>query len=424
MKKALAILAIVTFMFAGAVSASYTDYLAASINGTIPVQLLPGSDQIISIYPQKVVNFAGLAVAEVTSGFTVWGYTILDIGSGVLGISGSPYSTGTIFEGVSTNGDMVSNMVGVQYGTDLGGGTIVGGSLLIGMDSWTNTDPDAGEKDDSSTGEGFAKLAVGATIDVGQPLDLALSLAMPFGSDRSPSWNGSDQLTGDNGNSQAGYDVMLGAATTLSGFLVDLNVSLTSFDYTTKTWTDANADGTPETHTNQHQVDSDMDVNVLVGKELKPTDSISVMIGSGVLVGIAANQRTYTVDEIAGTTTYSTLAKNSDMDINVPFWVSIRGKLNETWSAVASAGKTVLHMDMDSDQDTTNDGETVTNEGPNDSGWDIDNSFNATVGITGVFGDVQLDLLLNPAILIQGPSLISGLPAGLASQIAIVWNFM
>ncbi len=421
MKKFLAVMAIVMFVFAGTASATYTNLMS---KGGMPVELTD-LDLIMMTYPSQINNFNNLAVVEY--GFGLWGYMTIDAGPGVLGLMASE-SPG--IEGVDPNVsyDSPNNILNISYGMDLGDGLLAGIALTYGSESDSFEDVDGEDTLDytnTSDNESLLGVDLGVTADVGMPLDVALSFAMPSQYDESITYNSDDEKIDEDVTSASGMDLGLSARTMIDSWILNLGFTMSSIKVEQTTWTDANEDGDAEdagdTNTIQTNEDSDMDVNLLVGYNVAASDTMKFTIGSGLQYASDVSYTQITEDKIADTKVYNNSNDDSMTDISIPLYISVDCNINDTYSFTGGVSKRIMLMENDTENTVDADNE-VTDE-DSDTGLDMESGLNGALGVTGQYGDVKVQWLLNIGMLLNGPYLISGIPSNLSSNIALVYEW-
>jgi hypothetical protein len=172
--------------------------------------------------------------------------------------------------------------------------------------------------------------------------------------------------------------------------------------------------------------DSKLEITALIGKEVKATDSLTVNAGIGLNVVMDGEYTDLYTDNVDDTNNdnnnYADLA--TDLWVNVPLYVAVEGKLTENWTIRGGMEVAILNLHNNTEIDEADwDDAEVTDE-------DVDNQTSTTqgvtgyaVGVTGVFGDLTLDLKVEPMLILDGPNFISGQTNNWSSQVALSYNF-
>ncbi|MCX8094371.1 MAG: hypothetical protein N3E50_09445 [Candidatus Goldbacteria bacterium] len=419
MKKVFAFLLVVMFMVGSLLHASYTEN-----NSTLLSPILLENDIITQTYPQKLVNFTNLAVYERTA-TSSWGYLNLDIGAGILGISGGPVPNISNLTVTNFGQTLPSNIIGVMYSTKLDS-LDIGANVVYGMDKDYEVEKKDGGTDDKDVltdlMESYAKIVLGASLKGDLALDLGLSVALPGYSSNPKNYNAAGNLTDDNYTKLGGLLLGVNVGTKLSEIILDLGIEFGSLKAERQTWTDVDGNGTPEVNILQTSEDSNIALNLLAGKKTKVTETFEVIIGSGLSVNLASPTKDVTENKISGTKTYNT-NRDSSTTITIPLNLAVLCKINETWSWMAGLSKNFLIMTNTNYKTVSATDETVTDES-NRSQFDIDETLSTAMGITGTFGDVKIQGTINSSILTNGPYFISGaITPNLISMLALVYDW-
>jgi hypothetical protein len=166
-------------------------------------------------------------------------------------------------------------------------------------------------------------------------------------------------------------------------------------------------------------------VNALIGKDIKATDSLTVKIASGASFYMDQSPKTVTKNNMpAGTTAYDVGTKWSELQVNIPLNVAVEGKLNDTWGVNAGVSATLVTL---RGRNTKNNAVAATEDWKDyfSQGWvSLNPALSYQIGVTGKIGDLTLDCWINPAILLNGPNFISGVNSGnLNTGVALGYNW-
>jgi hypothetical protein len=420
MKKIFAIAAILTLLSIPAF-ASYTEILSMA---GIPVQL-SGTDQITQIYPQLISDFKNTAVVEY--GVGTWAYTYLGTSLGTIGLAVGPNpgianvnapATG------STGGANVNNITGLFYATDMGGMN-VGGSLLFGQygtDTTNKLVASVTNKNDAANGQGTFKLELGASLKASMPIDVALSFAMPTYANSTKTYNAADNLTNNNSESMNAMEIGLNAGTKMGNWIFDLGLKYASASDEVKTWTSPLGLGVVTVNTDNKATDMEFIAQFLAGYKLHATKTLALTFGTGLLFNTDSDPVITNNNVLTAVKTYGTGA-NSDGVLVLPLYVAIEGKLNDTWSFNAGINKAILRYAATNTKTVSaTDGKTKTNES-NTSALRTDNTVAAAMGVTATIGDLKVQWMINPLMLLAGPNFISGANNNLAGNVALVYGW-
>lgn len=425
MKKFLVVMAIVS-LFALPAFASMTEIMSM---GYIPVQI-SGTDQITQIYPQLISDFKNSAVVEFGFG-GVWGYTYLGTSLGTIGIFAGPSTGFPITASVpASSWDEPNNATGLFYATPLGGINL-GASLIFGNygDGTTNKlVATVADKDAVTYGYSMTNLNLGASLKIGLPIDLSISLGMPGYKDTTKNYNAAGAITNDNYETLGGLEIGLNAGTKMGSWMFDIGLSIANVTNEEKVWLDAAGDGIVDSNMLYTATDGTFTGDIIVGYKLEATKTMSFIFGSGVSFNTYADEKDVTENKLTGVKTYSTIA-DSGLNLDIPLNVAVNCKLNDTFTFMAGISKTLLYFNAHNDKTVlATDGKTVTNE-DNYSEVSMDSGVNASLGVAAQLGDLKIEWMLNPMLLLTGPEFISGSGAYgdgdtyLASNVALCYKW-
>jgi hypothetical protein len=420
MKKFFAVLVIVSLVFAVSASASWTKLQSL---GGLPVTLT-NLDQIVNIYPSLISAYKNTAVSEMVYPGSIFAYTFVDTSLGVLGVSGSQVPTFSepnmsgLFNSPFYNG--ATNPLGVSgifYGTNVGkmdvGGYVLYGQRISDFDEHTFNK----QKDSTSLANySFVKMDGGVSLNAGLPIDASLAISIPGripynSQDRQFDTKGNLQAEEWTGNSIVDYD--LNVRTTINTWIVNGEFDIASAAYEDQTKIDANDNqkftDAGDTWTINTANNTSMMANIIVGNIIKASDSLNITYGSGLNCTFFGDP-TYATqeDKVAKTTTkvYAGTVTDTNEYI-IPLYVAATCKLNDTWSFNAGVNKDVVDLRRITTISQNGTTGKKTNEFQETT---ISNNglVSGALGVTGVIGDLTLDVNLNPAILLLGPNFISG----------------
>ncbi len=170
---------------------------------------------------------------------------------------------------------------------------------------------------------------------------------------------------------------------------------------------------------------SELNFKALVGKTIKAGDTLKVRLATGLSLMGRTMPLYYYEDFVYNYKGYY----NDDYDqysfVSVPLNIAVTGKLNETWSFNAGAGMDILNLDGYKNGYQAADGSKTTKftlDSVSDS-QTIEPFMTYAFGLTGVIGDLRLDMYINPEIFITGPNFISNASVDLNQGVALVYNW-
>ncbi len=409
MKKVLALF--VVLMFATSAFAVGTNVKLLS-QSDLPATMTDDNIMIGQYLISKIDGFANVVALEADDGGNAFGYMLLKSDFGTLGLSLSP-SLGTV-SGVSCT--LPGNMLGLQWAN---GG--IGAGLLLGLSNsgFEYADPTniGGTPDKRARSRMLIGLQGGITLDVGMPLDLGLNVTIANQADEDTNMDAAiagqkDSIAKTNAN-ELGFTLL--ARTELSGLLVVVGgtyamgnrevVSQIDNVGNNGTFMDAG-----DTNTLNKYTDSLIEAGALVGKIIKATETLKVTIATGLGFRMDGSQLTITENKVASTKTYGPMNVNSYVNAGVPLNVAVEGKLNETWRILGGIESMVITIASSGNKERllNTDEKTETKDYYTSGSLSLDPGFSYDLGVSGTIGDLQLDLHLDPAILIYGPEFISG----------------
>ncbi len=338
MKKALALIAVV-LMLSSAVVASPAGLIG--LGGT-PVQLTNLEENAL-INPALLGGFANKVVIgieiPVPAGTAASGMIITNIGPGTLLVGAGNRAFGSVdFLSVGTSYNVPSTTFNLGYALGLDKNISVGLSVGYGVDNDTEKALRAGGVeldggDETSTNRTIFRIAAGASLDVGIPLDASLSVALPGYYTETKDYVGTTEDLGSNPKTTFnGLDFALDAKTELAGLMLALNLTLSSLQYQSITWLNTDADDDPETHVISTSDDSSMDISLIAGKKIEASKTLNVLLSSGLNIKTNGAYKAVTEDKIADTKTYTNADGSSEMEIAIPFTLAVAVDLGKIWT--------------------------------------------------------------------------------------------
>ncbi len=430
MKKFLVVIAIVSLVFASSAFASQTKLLSL---GGLPVTMT-NLDQIVNVYPSLIQNFKNIAVVEMTDFDNPSAYSFIDTSLGVVGISGRS-NPGIAIPGGLGMVYVLPAVTGAFYGTNLGAMN-VGGYVLYGQRITDFNENIFNKEKDSTAGDNnsYIKVNVGASLKVADlPVDSSIALTIPgrIETNQVRNFNTDGKLVGESWTGDTLLAIDMNGRTKINGWMLNLMGNITTGTRSTTNMVDANANGsftdTGDTWTIASTANTDWSVNIDGANTMKVSDTMAITYGSGLYSKFTSNGAVATLENKVAKTTTKTYDANitNTKNFQIPVYVAITCKLNETWSMSAGVYKQLLQLNYANNiaQSTTDGkktGETCT------TNLYSNGAVSGTIGVTGTIGDLSIDALLNPAILLYGPYFISGNSLGgdaLASSIALNYKW-
>jgi hypothetical protein len=423
MKKVLALLVVLLFATSAfAVVGTETKLLSQA---GLPAELTTDNIIISNTFINKIADFGQLAGLEYLGAAAA--YTVLNTGLGVIGISMSP----TMGMQTGIGGNYPNYMFGLDWVADASGSGL-GIGILIGMQNTNagvvtkntgyNNDPD-------STYDNRALLGLKAGITL-SGVDLGLGLNwLNNSTDWLNHYDPSGNISEEDLTSRGEMDINLGARMQMAEMLWVLKAAIDLGGETDTTHIDGNNDGNftdgTDTNTVATNSQSNIDVTLLLGKIIKASESLKITIGTGVDFNTYATIQTTFENKNGGNTIYGPAQTEAYTYITVPLYVAVEGKLNETWRINGGVKVTPLYIDLFGYNDRANNTDKTTGKNMYNTGdLNVASLVNFAVGVTGVIGDLQLDLDMNPGILLNGPDFISGNgPGSLAYTLAMIYSW-
>lgn len=427
MKKFLIVLTVLALV-ASSAFAAVTTVTKEDSQASYPGVLTKGSVTGTSTFIADLPLLANTALFEYAGG--VYGLVAMKTGFGVIGLSVSPSISPNVTSFPGNNMDTV----GLQYATELEGMTL-GAALILGNAGYGYENKDlvvntAGCSfypgyDKVNTSDSYTALKLGAALKGG--LDLALGVEMDNTFKNLKGYdnvlNGKLRTDVTNDQSILGFNLS-GRMDLGNGLLAVLGgtYNMGTDKDTTLTYDVA---GTKTGDTTVTETNGRLQVAARIGKDIKATDTLTVKIASGANFVSDSSEKTITKAKLpTEVTTYATGDRWSEVHIRVPLNVAVEGRLNDMWSINAGTSATLISTRNNSTKtnilNTVDDPKAIFNENT----LNITPSLNYAIGVTGKIGDLTLDLMMNPALLLTGPNFISGTTIGLMNYaVALVYNW-
>jgi hypothetical protein len=330
---------------------------------------------------------------------------------GVFGLSLSPNNY-IYVNNISV--DNPGNNLGLLYSTDVEGMTI-GGAILYGMNSYNyeNKDVENVSKDpDAENGsEMNLDLKAGVALKGDLALDLALGINLKNASmEYINKYNDADKRKQDEDKGTASKMAidLAGRLALGDGLSTVLGVTLNNGSYKATEVNYANDSGSTKTSDWAYEGSgSNLSVNALVGKDIKATESLTVKMAAGVQVMTDVRTKEVSENKLTSTKYYNTWTW-SELYVDVPVNFAVEGKLNETWSINAGVSSYILSTENRLSRWTDDNTEESYVDRNLSSSMEVDPNVSYAFGVTGVIGDLTLDMNINPMMLVAGPEFMSG----------------
>jgi hypothetical protein len=427
MKKFLIVLAAVA-LFAVSSFASVISVTKEMSEANYPGVLAPGSLTGTNVFISDLTLLPNTVILELLPGGIYTAGAFLKTDMGTMGLMVNPVpSLLPALKGITVG--LPTNVVDLSFanGTDFG---TLGLGLMYGVDSTGYTKKNlqyATTTDDSNTSS--IDQYIGLRLGLGNKgMDLGLGLTLR---------NEGDYTKMNYQNTNARLESERNVANAIFGIDLDGRMSLgneylfegklayvTGSDYTTYKHTPDTAGAAVDVNTATTISNGDFNFEARLGKDIKATKSLTIKMAAGLTGNFSGLQTTLTEDKIAGTKTYNTTS-NAFYDINIPFNLAIEAKLNDTWSV--NAGSSIPFVVMHNNTDKTSDDNTKNSfkDATTDGYFNLDPVATFAFGVTGVIGDLTMDLYMNPELLTTGPNFISGgtLSGGLNYGVALSYNW-
>ena len=431
MKKFLIVLSVLGF-FAISAFASITSIAKEASEAGYPGLLTPGSVLGTDTFIGDISLLANSAEIDYINGFAIddldgnlpysnsfdgpSGIIVLKTNLGILGVSVKsafdPY-----LNGVWGNN---RNTVGLMYGT-ASDSMNLGAKLTLGIQNggYTNKDlvNNAGYNyngngiyyDTIATSNSMIGIKLGAALKGGLDVSLGALMNNEFSNLKQNNHVANGVVTDDETANQGKLSFDLtGRMPIGNGFTAVLGAILnTGTDINAvKTYDNAGILLTDSTNTGSNIY---VQVNALLGKDIKASDSLTVKLATGATFYSDSRPKNVYKDNMpGGLTTYDTGTKWSELSVWIPLNVAVEGKLNDTWSINAGVSATLLGLkgttyksNASAASENWKDYETYGN-------LNVNPGLNYALGVTGKIGDITLDCWIDPVILIAGPNFLTG----------------
>ncbi len=426
MKKFLAVFAVLALLTSGAF-AGITSYTQESSMALYPGVLNPGSLTGANTFVTDIALFGNSALIEDLGGGDFLGLVSLKTDMGTFAVSAS-HTEYIYLDGIDP--DYPSMVLGLAWAGDMNFGKL-GVAVLYGVNSLydENKNPALYASNSSDKYSKFYQyLGLKGTVGL-TGLDLALNFGTINSGDATKNKNASGTIVGDSstsyGNMRIGADARLALTKDL---LVSAGLGFKNGGVNNITKTDANNDGdfTDAGDTNSVFTNSNnaLDFSALIGKTIKATDTLSVLLSAGLLGNVTASDDKVTENKNTGVKTYETTTWN-EFYCYVPVNIAIKGKLNETWTFSAGASFYAINFNNYVTKYSENPNTQKPSYKDNNIHTDINISpyLGYSIGLTGKIGDFRIDMYIDPEILMAGPNFISNYSDDLNNSIALVYEW-
>lgn len=269
----------------------------------------------------------------------------------------------------------------------------------------------------------YMALKAGVSLTLGLPLDLSFGFTQYNHLDSCEDWFDAYNYNGwgERDSSKTNFNLSI---------RTDLGEEF--FVVTMLDWTKSNfkARVKDPNNTRDSQFVSDnskLDLKALAGKTIAVGKSLKVSVASGLLVSGDSDPLMYF--EFFNDNSpwgqgkfYMPNDYTNSSSVAIPFNFAVEGTLNETWTVNSGVNCTFVVLngykydyqssDFGSEPKITRLSEEYENA--------VSPELSYTIGLTGVIGDLKLDMFLNPYILMTGPNFLSGQSVGnLNSGVAV-----
>jgi hypothetical protein len=408
MKKILAVL-VVAVLFAGSAFAGVTTVTKENSQAGYPGVLVPGSMTGTDTFVADLPLLSNIALFEYVG--DAYGMTAIKTDMGVFGLSLSPNNSIYV-----NNIDVYNpgNNLGLLYSTDIEGMTI-GAAILYGMNSgsYENKDVENVSKnpDKLTNFDQNLDLKAGVALKGDLALDLAIGINLKNASmEEINKYNDADKRKADEDKGEASKMAidLAGRLNLGDGLSTVLGITLNSGSYKATEVSYANdVDNTKTSDWAYTGSGSNLAVNALVGKDIKASSSLTIKMASGVNVRTDVRTKEVSEDKIADEKYYTTWTW-SELYVDVPVNVAVEGKLNDTWTINSGVSSTILSTENRLSKWTDDNTEESYADRNLSGSMDLDPNVSYAIGVTGVIGDLQLDLNIEPMMLLAGPNFLSG----------------
>lgn len=389
-----------------------------------PGVLIPGSLSGTSVFISDYANFPNVALLEYinTTVPVVFGIATTGTDFGQIGISLNPVPYSPLW-GVGAVTPV--NVIGIQYGNKIND-MRVGGSLLYGTNRSEFTIEDTSlndpyiDYDMENTASQYIGGRVGANV-AGIDLSAGLSLSNNI-------ITGEAYADGDYWSFWEQYDdskVLLDLAARMNlGNEFTTVVSLAWLNGSDKYFFKS-GDYYGRDDYIEETYNSKLSFQALIGKDIKAGETVTVRFATGFTADGDADAKYKYTDNLDPDNSYVDYFPYwNESSFEVPVFMAVEGKLNNTWSFSTGAKAVILNIVGEKDAANTDYYiEKIRLHRQNDS-LNVTPLVEYSIGLSGVIGNLKLDMFVEPSILFDGPNFISGLDSGnLNTGIAVSYDW-
>ncbi|MCE5300579.1 MAG: hypothetical protein LLG37_06880 [Spirochaetia bacterium] len=315
--------------------------------------------------------------------------------------------TGMGIVGISIDDENVLNIAYSTTGDDMR----LGGSLIVGWDgnSYENkqvvdnpNNPDRTTNNEMNMGAVFnidmpkagmtfmGYLGVYGEYDITRDFDNTANVLITSEDDAETDWTFMAVARLNPG----GFNVI-----PVIGYMLDTSVD--------RDWADINMDGTLEIDTVTTYSSSYYLGGIFAGRDFNVTDIITVKGGAALIVTGRPGETTKTEDRVADTLVYNG-SRSTGYYVNVPMYVGVEAKLNDTWSLYTSAGTEGLSMNGNTDQFNQEISSASFTDYQVNGDLSVTPNVYYAIGANMTVGDFKLDVCFDPSIFTSGTYAITG----------------
>lgn len=394
-----------------------------------PGVLVPGSLIGTSVFVSDYANFPNVALFEYVNSKR-FGLVSLSTEYGQIGLSISPAPYSSLWavnpiigydpithdpitlDPIMLDPIMLDNVVGIQYGNKISG-MPVGVSLLYGNNRSDDQIVSVGnnnwwEWDVTSSFVQYLSLRGGINIS---SMDLSLGAAFVNSSSEYDSWDDSDTWA----RWEQYDDSKLKADAALRMDLGDNFTGYAALAWTTGTenYRYKSGDFLGVEDYLDEIYNSKLSFEALVGKDIKAGESLIIRIATGVTAdGDTSAKERHTDYRDPTENDVGYFSQYNESVFEIPLNVAVEGKLNDTWSFNTGVHAVLLSLRGKKDATNTDQYLEKIRESEKWNYAEVQPSLDYEIGLTGVIGDLKLDMFLNPGIFITGPYFLGGTGAG------------